>query len=76
MFVGGEAGIAADAKAFQHFLYLLQMILADDMGSNDELPVRMLFEEGNKDFLIGLPAGACHENLMLALLAQKSLNDR
>ena len=55
MFVGGEAGIAADAKAFQHFLYLLQMILADDMGSNDELPVAMLVEVFGENLFIRLP---------------------
>ena len=51
------------AYCIELFLNLLQVVLADDMGRNDELPLRMLLKPRNKDFLVRRPAAACNENL-------------
>ena len=50
-----KAGIADDLATFEKLLYLLQMILADDMRGDDELPLRVLVEIFNKYLLVGRP---------------------
>ena len=39
------------------------MILADDMGGNDHLPVFATVEIGDEDGLIGFPTAACHKHM-------------
>ena len=51
----GEGGIAEDFAAFEQFLDLTEMILANDMRGDDQLPLRMLVKIFDKDLLIRQP---------------------
>ena len=43
--------------------YLAQMLLGDNMGSDDKFPFRMGIEEADEDVLVGRPTAAGHEHL-------------
>ena len=47
--------ITNDLAAFQEFLYLLQVVLANDVRGDDELPVLVLVEIPEENLLVGRP---------------------
>ena len=51
-----ERRVAHDLTSCEQFPNLLQVVLANDVRGNDDLPVGMVVEPGDKDFLVGLPA--------------------
>ena len=58
----GRGGLRVAHRLALHLgEYLLQMILANHMGRNDDLPLGMLVEIGDKHIFIGLPTAACHK---------------
>ena len=56
----------ADNLAVAQFLYnLLEVVFADDVRGDDELPLRMLAEIAYKNVLVGRPTAAGHEHFRL-----------
>ena len=60
---GGGGCIALHAPAFELLFNLLQVILADDMGGNDQLPLRMLLKITDENIFIGGPRRTSNKHL-------------